>query len=140
MRPLWQSMAHAVNKKARMIRAVGSRGRYSGDGVGIGRFDGIAACHGLVAAGLLQPGKLRQSRVDSMRNLDSRTTLGIKPNTRFDPEKAVMADREAVAQLEAQTNETAKDILRVITRRQREEWATWQGEDSLHEMAFGEPE
>jgi hypothetical protein len=22
----------------------------------------------------------------------------------------------------------------------REEWAAWQGEDSLHEMAFGEPE
>jgi hypothetical protein len=62
------------------------------------------------------------------------------PNTGFDPEKTVKAYREAVTQLEAQTNETAKGILRVITRRQREEWATWQGEDSLHETAFGEPE
>lgn len=31
----------------------------------VGRFDGIAACHGPVAAGLLQPGKLHWSRVDA---------------------------------------------------------------------------
>ena len=94
----------------------------------------------MVAAGLLQPGKLHQSRVDAVRGSRSRATLGVMPNTRFDPEKAVMAYREAVAQLEAQTNETAKEILRVITKHHREEWAAWQGEDSLHETAFGEPE
>ncbi len=104
------------------------------------RFDGPAACLRPVAAGLLQPGKLHQSRVDAMHAPRSRTTLGVMPSTRFDPEKAVMAYREAVAQLDSQTNETAKDILRVITRRRREEWAAWHGEDSLHEMAFGEPE
>jgi hypothetical protein len=70
-------------------------------------------------------------------DLTAELNCWLMANARFDPEKAVMAYREAVAQLEAQTNETAKDILRVITRRQREELASWQGERDTEESPPG---
>ncbi len=57
------------------------------------------------------------------------------PNT-FDPQKAVQTYREAHAKAERTCDATDQAEL----ARLRQEWADWQGEDSLHEMAFGEPQ
>jgi hypothetical protein len=45
------------------------------------------------------------------------------------PEAFVARYREAVANLESDT-----------VAQMRQAWRDWQGEDSLHEMAFGEPD
>jgi hypothetical protein len=57
----------------------------------------------------------------------------------FDPENAVATYREVMAQLEAQATDLGRDEFRAIALRLRQQWTEWQGEDSLHEMAFGEP-
>jgi hypothetical protein len=56
----------------------------------------------------------------------------------FDPELAVSHYRRVIAQLHAATGIDKHD-LRMISARLRVQWKDWQGEDSLHEMAFGEP-
>ena len=58
----------------------------------------------------------------------------------FDPELAVADYRRVIASLNAATSEVDRYEHRTIAARLRVEWKTWQGEDSLHEMAFGEPE
>jgi hypothetical protein len=37
-------------------------------------------------------------------------------------------------------DELAKAEFDRIAQRHRDSWKEWQGEDSLHEMAFGEPD
>ncbi|HET6329123.1 MAG TPA: hypothetical protein VFG04_30850 [Planctomycetaceae bacterium] len=37
------------------------------------------------------------------------------------------------------TSGSARDELHLVAKRLRAQWSEWQGEDSLHEMAFGEP-
>jgi len=56
----------------------------------------------------------------------------------FDAAAAVEQYRQIVARRDAAA-EPDRDELELIARRLRARWAEWQGEDSLHEMAFGEP-
>lgn len=58
----------------------------------------------------------------------------------FDPEKTVVNFRRVVAQRDQQTTASGRKKIASTIRRLRKEWKDWQGEDSLHEMAFGEPE
>ena len=58
----------------------------------------------------------------------------------FDTEKTVAQYREVIARLESATTEPGAEEFRGIAIRLRTKWKDWQGEDSLHEMAFGEPE
>jgi hypothetical protein len=58
----------------------------------------------------------------------------------FDPTEAVAAYRRVVTQRDAARDELAKTEFDRIAQRLRDSWKEWQGEDSLHEMAFGEPE
>lgn len=62
-----------------------------------------------------------------------------EPPNAFDAEKVVTTFRRVIAEIEAQTTEPGKAELQAIAKRLRAEWADWHGEDSLHEMAFGEP-
>ncbi|HXY36299.1 MAG TPA: hypothetical protein VEI07_18830 [Planctomycetaceae bacterium] len=48
--------------------------------------------------------------------------------------------REVIARMEAATDELGRDEWRRVAMRLRARWKEWQGEDSLHEMAFGEVE
>jgi hypothetical protein len=58
----------------------------------------------------------------------------------FDAEAAVISYRDAMAQLEAQTNAAGRGEWLAIIESLRKRWKEWQGEDSLHEMAFREPD
>jgi hypothetical protein len=58
----------------------------------------------------------------------------------FDPEAAVARYRRVIAQLETEPSVMGQHELRGIAKRLRERWIDWQGEDSLHAMAFGKPE
>lgn len=62
-----------------------------------------------------------------------------EPQGAFDPEAAVTVYRRVIAQLESEMTEPGQVEFRRIALRLRETWKEWQGEDSLHEMAFGEP-
>jgi hypothetical protein len=59
------------------------------------------------------------------------------PNTETDAVQLVVRYRSLMAQLESEPNNAA---LKSSAKRLRDEWKNFQGEDSLHEMAFGEPE
>lgn len=54
------------------------------------------------------------------------------------PEQFVRAYRGVIAQLKAQNN-LSKAEFQAIAMRLREGWKELHGEDSLHELAFGEP-
>jgi hypothetical protein len=58
----------------------------------------------------------------------------------FDAEKVVADYRRVVGEFEAEPTAIGKAEFRGIATRMRASWKVWQGEDSLHEMAFGEPE
>lgn len=58
----------------------------------------------------------------------------------FDPEAIVATYRQVIAQRDEQTTDLAWIEFNAIVQRLRREWKEWQGEDSLHEMAFGEPQ
>jgi hypothetical protein len=58
----------------------------------------------------------------------------------FDPEHAVATYRKTIAARDEQTAEPGWIEFNAIVQRLRREWKEWQGEDSLHEMAFGEPQ
>jgi hypothetical protein len=45
-----------------------------------------------------------------------------------------------MAQIESATTDEGRAEFRGIAQRLRRQWKEWQGEDSLHEMSFGEPE
>jgi len=57
----------------------------------------------------------------------------------FEPLKAVAEYRKVVGHLESATAPEGKEEFSRIARRMRANWKDWTGEDSLHEMAFGEP-
>ncbi len=58
----------------------------------------------------------------------------------FDPEQAVIEYRRVIAQRKARTTDVGRADYEGIVKRMRAAWTEWQGEDSLHEMAFGEPD
>lgn len=58
----------------------------------------------------------------------------------FDPEAAVATYRRVIAQRDEQAADVARAKFDTIAVRLRQAWKEWQGEDSLHEMAFGEPD
>lgn len=58
----------------------------------------------------------------------------------FDPENAVATYRKTIANRNEQTADRDWIEFNAIVQRLRREWKEWQGEDSLHEMAFGEPQ
>ena len=47
--------------------------------------------------------------------------------------------RDVTALRETATDALGKAEWDGVAKRLREAWRAWQGEDSLHEMAFGEP-
>jgi hypothetical protein len=57
-----------------------------------------------------------------------------------EPEQIVERYRTLIAEIENAKSEAQRAELRVSARRLRDRWKEWQGEDSLYEMAFGEPE
>lgn len=57
----------------------------------------------------------------------------------FDPAQAVAAYRRVIAQRDLATGPKRADHDKTA-QKLRKEWADWQGEDSLLEMAFGEPQ
>jgi hypothetical protein len=54
------------------------------------------------------------------------------------PESVVVRYREVIGRLEAATDAPNRFEWQEVARRMRQEWRLWQGEDSLHEMAFSE--
>jgi hypothetical protein len=61
---------------------------------------------------------------------DTPETYAIETITRY---------RNLIAQIETTVDESHGAELQETAARLRDEWKAWQGEDSLHEMAFGEP-
>ena len=58
----------------------------------------------------------------------------------FDPESTVIEYRSVIAARDAQTSPEGIAEYDRIACAARIAWKHWQGKDSLHEMAFGEPE
>ncbi|MBI3864365.1 MAG: hypothetical protein HY290_20975, partial [Planctomycetia bacterium] len=58
----------------------------------------------------------------------------------FDPKSAVKAYRRVIKARDSATTRKARNEHNKTAKLLREGWKDWQGEDSLHEMAFGEPE
>jgi len=56
----------------------------------------------------------------------------------MDPEALVSGYRQIVADREAEPSALGKADCDAIAQRMRSRWRDWQGEDSLHEMTFGE--
>jgi hypothetical protein len=54
------------------------------------------------------------------------------------PEQIVERYRSLIGQLDIAREAAHKLEVRKAARRLRDRWREWQGEDSLHEMAFGE--
>jgi hypothetical protein len=54
------------------------------------------------------------------------------------PEGVVEQYCGVIARLESAVDEPGKAEWRGVARRMRQAWREWQGEDSQHEMAFGE--
>jgi hypothetical protein len=65
--------------------------------------------------------------------------LGRQTQTPFEPAKVVDQYRLVTLKLEAEYTNLGKAEFQAVLERLRILWAEWQGEDSLHEMAFGEP-
>jgi hypothetical protein len=57
----------------------------------------------------------------------------------MEPEQIVERYRSLIGQLEIATQDAHRAEVREAAKRLRDRWREWQGEDSLHEMAFGEP-
>jgi hypothetical protein len=57
----------------------------------------------------------------------------------MDPEQVIERYRSLIGQLEIADHDGHKREVREAARHLRDRWREWQGEDSLHEMAFGEP-
>jgi hypothetical protein len=66
--------------------------------------------------------------------------LGRQTQTPFEPAKVIEQYRSVTAKLNAERTELGRAEFRAVLERLRSLWTEWQGEDSLHEMAFGEPE
>jgi hypothetical protein len=65
--------------------------------------------------------------------------LGRESTTPFEPRRIVEQYRSVIAEFDTERTELGEAEFRAV-QRLRNLWADWQGEDSLHEMAFGEPE
>jgi len=61
------------------------------------------------------------------------------PTSDADIQRLVTDYRAAVQSLESATDELACDEWQRIIAGMRSTWSQWQGEDSLQEIAFGEP-
>jgi hypothetical protein len=58
----------------------------------------------------------------------------------FDPVAAVEEYRRVIERRDSpETPESGRDEFELMAKRLRACWTEWQGEDSLHEMAFGAP-
>jgi hypothetical protein len=57
----------------------------------------------------------------------------------MDPDQFVERYRSLLGQLEIADHDAHTLEVGEAARRLRGRWREWQGEDSLHEMAFGEP-
>jgi hypothetical protein len=66
--------------------------------------------------------------------------LGRDTATPFEPRKVVEQYRSVMAEPDAERTDLGKAEFGAVAQRLRNLWAEWQGQDSLHEMAFGEPE
>jgi hypothetical protein len=55
-----------------------------------------------------------------------------------DPEAIVVKYRDVTSRMESAADELGRAEWQGVARRLRQAWREWQGEDSLHEMAFGE--
>jgi hypothetical protein len=58
----------------------------------------------------------------------------------FDPEKAVIAYRQAIAKRDSETDKKKRSAAQATALRLRAEWKESNGDDELHKLAFGEPE
>ncbi len=58
----------------------------------------------------------------------------------FDAEKALAEYRKVIARRDAQTTLEGRGQFEGVIYRMRRVWEVSQGEDSLHETAFGEPD
>ena len=58
----------------------------------------------------------------------------------FDPALAVARYRDVIVNRDAESTRSGKAKNEKTAAQMRRSWKEWQGEDSLHEMAFGEPE
>jgi hypothetical protein len=56
------------------------------------------------------------------------------------PEAFVTRYRDAIEKLESADDEQGRAKWRTVVAQMRQAWSDWQGENSLHEMAFGEHE
>ncbi len=56
----------------------------------------------------------------------------------IEPEQFVERYRGLIEQLET-THDSHRVEVQQAAKRLRDRWKEWQGDDSLHEMAFGEP-
>ena len=65
---------------------------------------------------------------------------GTIPAEMDDPEQIVERYRSLIGQLEIATHDTHKAEVQQAARGLRDRWREWQGEESLHSMAFDEPE
>jgi hypothetical protein len=57
----------------------------------------------------------------------------------LDAEATVVTYRHAIAKRDAAASESARAEFDRTVKQLRKQWCEWQGEDSLHEIAFGEP-
>jgi hypothetical protein len=77
-----------------------------------------------------------------MLRVASRRAVGCEPMT-VKPETyaidTITRYRNLIAQIETTVDESRREELQEMAARLRDEWKAWQGEDSLHEMAFGKP-
>jgi hypothetical protein len=55
-------------------------------------------------------------------------------------EEIVANYRDVITKRESATDTWNRAEFESLARRMRLAWSEWQGEDSLHEMAFGEPD
>jgi hypothetical protein len=76
---------------------------------------------------------------NAWREKESPYAKWLSPSHTTEPEQLVERYRSLIAQLEIATHDAYKDEKKQAAKRLRERWKEWQGEDSLHEMAFGEP-
>jgi hypothetical protein len=57
----------------------------------------------------------------------------------FDTEATLVTYRHVIAKREAAAGDADKAGFDAVAKQLRQSWREWQGEDSLHEMACGEP-
>jgi hypothetical protein len=62
-----------------------------------------------------------------------------KMPSEMEPEQIVQRYRGLMGQLEIATDDAHRAEIREAAKRLRDRWKEWQGEDSLHEVAFCEP-